>query len=544
MHHHVIDWLHLALRWAHIVFGIAWIGSSFYFMWLDSSLAQPDPPRDGVKGELWMVHSGGFYRVEKRIIGPGTMPGVLHWFKYEALFTWITGIVLLFVVYYTLGGLYLIDKRLADIGVHTAMLINLGVLAGSWLVYDLIWRSPLASAAQNAVASVLSSALLVGLAWGLGRIFTPRGAFIHVGAVMGTIMVMNVWMRILPGQSKMIAATKEGKQPDLTLGERAKRRSVHNNYMTLPVIFIMISNHFPVTYGWKYPWVILTALMVASAGVRHIFNIRGGRGSVPIGLAAAAIIAAMFVVTLPPSRKRPPVVQANGAGLQGGGNGAGTQPSTAKPIDPSTVGAIKGVVLLEGTPPPRTEQPLPGECAQAAAGAVLTENVVAQDGKLANVFVWIKKGAEAWQPPPAQGEVTVDQHGCTYRPHVVGVRVGQPLTFVNSDQFLHNIHAVSNENDEFNVGMQVAERVTRTFDAPEVMLRMKCDVHAWMSAHIGIVPHPWFAVTAADGTFELAAVPPGDYVIEAWHEQYGTKEQTVKLDAKGAAAADFTFTVH
>ncbi len=291
-----LDWVNLLVRWAHLGFGIAWIGSSFYFVWLDSHLTQPSPARKGVDGEIWMVHSGGFYQVEKRLIGPGEMPPVLHWFKYEALFTWISGIVLLTVVYYLTGGAYLIDPAVSAITPGQATLLSIGLLIVSWLVYDALWRSPLGRIGWPATAI---SFLLLGVAvYGLCRLLGGRAAYIHVGAMMGTIMVANVWFRILPAQQQMIDATREGREPDFSLGRAAKRRSMHNSYMTFPVLFIMLSNHFPATYGSHDAWFPLALLIVLGASVRHLMIGKGPSrwwAAVP----AAACLLLALVVTMP-----------------------------------------------------------------------------------------------------------------------------------------------------------------------------------------------------------------------------------------------------
>ncbi len=264
----LLDWINLLVRWAHLGLGIGWIGASFYFVWLDSHLTKPAPERKGVDGEIWMVHSGGFYQVEKRRIGPGEMPPVLHWFKYEALFTWITGIILLTVVYYLTGGVYLVDPAVSSITPRQATLLSVALLVGSWFVYDTLWHSALGRRGWPATA--ISFTLLGGVVYGLSHLLSGRAAYIHVGAMMGSIMVLNVWLRILPAQQKMIDATKEGRQPDFTLGEAAKRRSMHNSYMTLPVLFIMLSNHFPATYGGTLNWLALAMLIVAGAAARHL----------------------------------------------------------------------------------------------------------------------------------------------------------------------------------------------------------------------------------------------------------------------------------
>ena len=308
---HLTEWLSLALRWFHVIAGISWIGSSFYFMWLDANLTFPEPQRAGVEGELWMVHSGGFYQVEKRLIGPGGMPSTLHWFKWEAAFTWMSGICLLAVVYYISAGGALLTNPDFPMGRAATVGLSLGTIALAWLVYDLIWRSTLAERYSRA-ATALSLVLLAGVAYGLCQVFSGRAAFIHVGAMLGTIMVANVWVRILPAQRRMIAATAAGEQPDYTLGKRAKRRSVHNSYVTLPVVAIMLSNHYPMAYGGSLNWVILILLLLVGAAIRHAMILRTrGRGRVAgwwLAPAAAGVVALVWV-----SRPTPAPVMAAGS---------------------------------------------------------------------------------------------------------------------------------------------------------------------------------------------------------------------------------------
>ena len=288
------DWANLLLRWTHFVAGIAWIGSSFYFIWLDRALTKPAAPRPGVEGDLWMVHSGGFYQVEKRRPGPGEIPPVLHWFKYEALFTWITGIALLVLVYY-LTGAYLVDPGVSRIGRGTAMAIGIGVLVVGWFVYDLLWRSPLAS--RERVAATVSLTLLALVSYGMCRVLSGRAAFMHVGSLLGTIMVANVWGRILPAQQQMLEATRAGRAADFALGERAKVRSVHNSYMTFPLLFIMLSNHFPTTYANPQNWLVLLLLCFAGGAVRHAMIGHGASSRWALVPAVLALAAAMFSST-------------------------------------------------------------------------------------------------------------------------------------------------------------------------------------------------------------------------------------------------------
>jgi len=288
------DWANLLLRWTHFIAGIAWIGSSFYFIWLDRALTKPAAPRPGVEGDLWMVHSGGFYQVEKRRPAPGQVPSVLHWFKYEALFTWITGIALLVLVYY-LTDAYLLDPGVSRIGRGTAMAIGIGVLVVGWFVYDLLWRSPLAK--RERVAATISLILLALVSYGMCRLLSGRAAFMHVGSLLGTIMVANVWVRILPAQQQMLEATRAGRAADFTLGERAKVRSVHNSYMTFPLLFIMLSSHFPATYANPQNWVVLLLLCFAGAAVRHAMIGHGASSRWALVPAVLALAAAMFIST-------------------------------------------------------------------------------------------------------------------------------------------------------------------------------------------------------------------------------------------------------
>jgi uncharacterized membrane protein len=288
---HLQEWLNLTLRWFHLVVGIAWIGSSFYFMWLDATLTAPSPVRAGVEGELWMVHSGGFYQVEKRLIRPGDLPPVLHWFKWEAALTWISGMLLLVTVYYLTGGAFLGDARVTAPTPWLSAVVGLLSIGIGWHVYDGIWRLK-ASEEHPAVANAICALLLAGLAYGLCRWLGGRAAYVHVGATLGTIMVANVWARILPAQRKMIAATEAGTLPDYELGKRAKRRSVHNSYVTLPVLFMMLSNHFPSTYGHELNWIVLILMIAVGALVRHamIVRVRRQPGAWVLWPAAALIV--------------------------------------------------------------------------------------------------------------------------------------------------------------------------------------------------------------------------------------------------------------
>lgn len=260
------EWLNLIARWTHVFAAILWVGTTYYFTWLDSRLSEEERAAGEGKAEVWMVHSGGFYVVEKQK-KPGTRK--LHWFRWEAMITWLSGITLLTLVYYLPSGI--VDADVLDISQGTAVLIGAGVLIFGWFVYDLLSQSPLGS--NQKIFAAVSYVLIVALIYGLTHVFSPRAAFIHVGALFGTIMAANVWMRILPAQRQMIAATKAGGQPDARLAARAKLRSKHNTYIVVPTVFIMISNHYPVaSYGSRSNWIIMSVLILVGWGAAKIIR--------------------------------------------------------------------------------------------------------------------------------------------------------------------------------------------------------------------------------------------------------------------------------
>jgi uncharacterized membrane protein len=255
------EWLNLIFRWVHVFAGIMWVGTTYYFTWLDARLTEEEKAvaNTGNAAQIWMVHSGGFYVVEKRKV-PDLASRTLHWFRWEAGTTWLSGLALLILIYY-LGGGALVDPDVRDISVKLAIVLGVGLLIGGWFVYDLLMLSPLGK--NEKAFAAIAYLLLVGISFELTRYFSGRAAYIHVGAMMGTIMAANVWMRILPAQKKMIAAIKEGRKPDDALSAQAKLRSKQNTFMAVPVVFIMISNHFPgVTYGERYNWAILSILIL------------------------------------------------------------------------------------------------------------------------------------------------------------------------------------------------------------------------------------------------------------------------------------------
>src|SRR5438128_11103019 len=307
MEAHLAQWLNLALRWAHVITGIAWIGTSFYFNWLNSRLAPLPPARrePGVAGELWSVHGGGFYRVVKYTVAPGEVPRTLHWFKWEAYATWLTGFALLVLVYYVGAASFLVDPQSARLSPGAGVAVGVAALIVSWLVYDALCRSAL-GARPFALAATLF-VLATALAWGLAGLLSPRAAYLHVGAAIGTIMAANVLMAIIPAQREMVAALTAGRPPDAARGEQAALRSLHNNYLTLPVLFIMVSNHHPATYGNGLNWAILAGLSVVGVLTRHWFNIRNqGRRAVWILPAAALGMVLLAFVSQPKRLPAPP----------------------------------------------------------------------------------------------------------------------------------------------------------------------------------------------------------------------------------------------
>jgi uncharacterized membrane protein len=300
-----LEWLNLLVRWFHITAGISWIGASFYFVWLDNHLLpakNPDDAANGVFGEVWSVHGGGFYHNQKYLTGPKREPLThhLHWFKWEAYSTWISGVAMLAIVYWASAGTMMIDKSVLPLSSGQAIGISIGSLIAGWLVYDalcrLLERHPIA-------LGVAVYVFLAGAAWGLYHVFSARAAYIHLGAIVGTIMVANVAMVVIPGQRKMLAQIREGKIPDPRPGLLGKTRSVHNTYFTLPVLFMMISNHYPMTYASAYGWEALAVLSLAAILVRQFFLLTHKQRFVPGLLVGAAILIAAVAIAIAPRRE-------------------------------------------------------------------------------------------------------------------------------------------------------------------------------------------------------------------------------------------------
>jgi len=299
---HLTEWLNLGIRWIHMIVGIAWIGASFYFVWLENNLNRATP-REGLSGDLWAIHGGGIYHLEKYKLAPPQMPENLHWFKWEAYTTWLSGVALLMVVYYLNPSLYLIAPG-SELAPATAVAIGFGSLIVGWFVYDLLCDSPLGK--TPALLGLVLFVLVIAACWGYSQIFSGRAAYIHTGALIGTIMVGNVFRIIMPAQRALVKAIEESRTPDPILPAKGLLRSRHNNYFTLPVLFIMISNHFPSTYGSQYNWLILAALGALSVLVRHYFNTRHDSNRFAWALPAAAVGMICLAFVLSPNRQPVP----------------------------------------------------------------------------------------------------------------------------------------------------------------------------------------------------------------------------------------------
>jgi len=302
MEAYLVDWLNLLVRWLHLVAGVAWIGASFHFVMLDNSLSPPTGPEDrkrGVFGELWAVHGGGFYNSRKFLTGPKgePLPENLHWSKWEAYTTWLSGMGLVAIIYWFGASSYLIDKAVMPLSPWAAVAISIAFIAGGWLVYDVLCRALAGN--ENLLALALLSLVMLA-AWALFNLFGARAAFVHVGAMIGTMMVANVYFHIIPGQRRMVADIRAGREPDSIPGVIGKQRSVHNTYFTLPVLFAMISNHYPMTYSHPRGWIVLGVIMLAGVLIRQFFVLRHkGRATLLLPALAVVLLLGVAVAIAP-----------------------------------------------------------------------------------------------------------------------------------------------------------------------------------------------------------------------------------------------------
>lgn len=300
MESYITDWLNLIIRFAHLVTGIAWIGASFYFIWLDNHLQKPPAwkTEKGVSGDLWAIHGGGFYEVAKYKLAPATLPTTLHWFKWEAYTTWISGFLLLSLMFYIGAETYLIDPRIAQLTQLQAIALGLASIVLGTVCYELLVRSKLKS--YSSIVAILLLLLFTAMAYGLTQVFSARGAYMHIGAVIGTIMAGNVFFGIIPAQKALVKAVEQGETPDEKFGLNAKLRSSHNTYLTLPIIFIMISNHYPMTYNHHANWIVLIAIGLITAAIRQYFVLRHVGKQKPVILVTAIVMTLILAYLIAP----------------------------------------------------------------------------------------------------------------------------------------------------------------------------------------------------------------------------------------------------
>jgi uncharacterized membrane protein/plastocyanin len=543
MNQDIFDWILLLVRWLHITVAVTWIGTSIFFMWLDRSFEpNPESKRPGHVGEVWMVHGGGFYHVEKLLMGPTKVPDRLHWFKWESYWTWLSGFTLTALVFYTGEGTFLLDEMVSKITYWQGVAIGLFSVFGSWLFYDQVWESKITKT-KPIVGHILTLSWFAGMVYFLCHTLSGRAAYLHTGAMLGTWMTANVFMRIIPRQLKMVEASKKGEAVNQEWGKNAKNRSTHNTYFTLPVIFIMLSNHFPNTYGHDYNWLILLLISAGGAAIREYFvvRIKNPRRSMEFALIGIGLIAGVVVFSgqessvaedahVTPHEETIIVHDSHEK------KNTGPQTST-KTFD------VKGVALFEGVPPKGKKLNLPSGCAIEGQSDVYSNEVIVNDGKIQNVLVRIIKGQEGKgdSEVPSQ-EVELDQRHCMYTPRVAVARVGQKVTFINSDPIFHNVRSVTTENQKFNMAMpKKNQRETKVFAKPEIFLQTKCSVHPWMGAYVAVIDHPFYSVTDKNGEFTIPKLPVGNYTIEAWHEVFGTQVKEISVTDNGISEITFSF---
>ncbi|MDJ0948095.1 MAG: urate hydroxylase PuuD [Alphaproteobacteria bacterium] len=395
----LMEWVDLAVRWVHVIAGIAWIGSSFYFVHLDLSLKQREGLPEGAGGEAWQVHGGGFYNMVKYLVAPARMPDSLTWFKWEAYATWISGVALLVIVYYMAAELYLIDRAVLDLEPWMAIAISVVGLAIGWIIYDLLCRSPLG---RNDVAlAAVGFLFLVLLAWLFTLVFSGRGAFMQMGTLIGTMMVANVFFVIIPNQRKVVAELVAGGQPDPELGRQGKQRSLHNNYLTLPVLFVMIGNHYPLAFASQWNWLILAIVLVIGALIRHFYNTRHKGDPSPwwtwgVSVAGMALIVWLSALPAPVSDEAAAEVEVDTAEVESVVLSYCSMCHAAEPIWEGMAVAPKGVVLE--TPEQIRLQAKAIWLQTVHTRAMPPGNVTEMsDDERQILAAWIAAGAPAWE---------------------------------------------------------------------------------------------------------------------------------------------------
>lgn len=537
----IFDWILLLVRWLHITVAVTWIGTSIFFMWLDRSFeVNPESKRLGHVGEVWMVHGGGFYHVEKLLMGPTKVPERLHWFKWESYWTWLSGFTLVALIFYSGDGTFLLDSMVSNITYWQGVGISLFSIFGSWFFYDFIWERKFTKNSP-VLGHVLTLSWFGGMTYFLCHTLSGRAAYIHVGAMLGTWMTANVFMRIIPRQVLMVEASKKGEPVNQEWGKNAKNRSTHNTYFTLPVIFIMLSNHFPNTYGHEYNWIILLLISLGGAAIREYFVVRLSnlKRSMSAAVSGIALIAGVMIFS---QNKGEEALEAHIPKET-----VSYEVKTETPVAATSASTktfdVKGIVRFEGEVPQGKKLSLPSGCSRPGQGAIYSNEVIVHNKKLQNVLVRVTKGHEGrtYSDFPSE-EVLLDQKGCMYTPRVAAVRVGQKVTFINSDAIFHNVRSVTKVNQKFNMAMpKKDQRETKIFSRPEIFLEAKCSVHPWMGAYIAVMDHPFYSVTNEKGEFKLPKLPVGHYTIEAWHEVFGTQTQEIDVTENGSVEMSFKF---
>ena len=541
MNQEVYEWILLLARWLHITVAVTWIGTSIFFMWLDRSFEfNPNSKREGHVGDLWMVHGGGFYHVEKLLMGPTKVPDQLHWFKWESYWTWMSGIFLVIAIFYTGGGTFLLDSTVSGVTYWQAVGIGVSSILISWLFYDFLWERKFTKE-KPLIGHTLTLLWFAGMSYFLCRTLSGRAAYIHIGAMLGTWMTANVFLRIIPRQVKMVEAAERGEPVNQDWGKNAKNRSTHNTYFTLPVIFIMLSNHFSSTYGNKWNWIILLVISAAGAAIREYFVVRLKNPKRALSFAAVGVFLILSVITFTRENTGSDNAVAQEAA-------SATKPAAATDSNQGTTNTpatseVRGVVKFEGPVPQGEKLLLPVACANQFKGDVYSNEIIVNNGKLKNVLVHVSKGLEGknFNDVPAES-VVMDQRGCLYEPRVAAARVGQKVEFVNSDTIFHNVRSITNNNETFNVAMpNKNDRITKIFEKPEIFVQTKCSVHPWMGAYIAVMDNPFFSITNENGQFSIRNLPPGHYTLELWHEVFGTQEKEIDIVDNGKVDLDFTF---
>ncbi len=544
----IFDWFLLLGRWLHITVAITWIGTSIFFMWLDRSFVKSDSSvNPGHVGEVWMVHGGGFYHVEKLLMGPTKVPESLHWFKWEAYWTWLSGMFLVAMIFYTGNGTFLLDETVSDISFLPAVLLSLFSIFGSWFFYDFLWERKLTKNSPM-VGHFLTIAWFVSMSYILCETLSGRAAYMHVGGMIGTWMTANVFMRIIPRQIKMVEAAKNSLPVNQDWGVNAKNRSTHNTYFTLPVILVMISNHFPATYGHEKNWLVLFIICAAGAAIREFFIVRLTnplRSKIFAALGIILILVSIFYTkekqdegNVPGSISEQEIIK-----LQKVDKKEETIEQKQQLKDIKTY-SLTGIVNFEGIAPKGKKLRLPKACARQFKGPVYSNEVMVKNGKLQNVLVRIIKGHEnkLYDTTVPSTPVEIDQKGCIYVPRVNTARVGQEVIFINSDPLYHNVKSFTKKNKRFNMSMpKKGQRKSVFFKSPEFFLKTKCSVHPWMGAYIAIMDHPFFSITDSKGKFKINNIPPGNYTIEFWHEVYGTQIKEINVSADSELNISTTF---